>query len=49
MLPQDQHPEGLRFSLDDNNNSIANLLRLFGGNAASQAVRPQRIVVYTLP
>jgi len=39
----------LRFSLDDNNNSIANILKLFSGNATVVSDRPQLIIEYTLP
>jgi hypothetical protein len=35
----------LRFKLDDNNNSIANALKLYSGNAPA-ASRPQLIVEY---
>jgi predicted outer membrane repeat protein len=38
----------LRYSLDDNNNSIANLLRLFSGNATATN-RPQLIIEYYVP
>ena len=38
----------LRFQLDDNNNSKANHLKLFSGNA-SAASRPQLIIEYYLP
>jgi hypothetical protein len=38
----------LRFKLDDNNNSIANYLSLFSGNAPA-ANRPQLIIQYYLP
>lgn len=39
----------LRFSLEDNNNGIANILKLFSGNAANAANRPQLIIGYSLP
>jgi hypothetical protein len=38
----------LRFSLDDNNNAIANYLSLFSGNAPA-ASRPQLIIQYYVP
>jgi hypothetical protein len=38
----------LRFKLDDNNNTIANYLSLYGGDAAA-ASRPQLIVEYYVP
>jgi len=38
----------LRFKLDDNNNSIANYLSLYSGNAGA-ATRPQLIVEYYVP
>ena len=38
----------LRFKLDDNHNAIANILKLYSGNAAA-ANRPQLIVTYYLP
>ena len=38
----------LRFKLDDNNNSVANYLKLYSGNAPA-ASRPQLIVEYYLP
>jgi len=38
----------LRFKLDDNNNTIANYLSLFSGNAPA-ANRPQLIITYYLP
>jgi hypothetical protein len=36
----------LRFKVDDNNNSIANYLKLYSGNAKNAADRPQLIVEY---
>ena len=38
----------LRFKLDDNNNTIANYLSLYSGNAPA-ANRPQLVITYTLP
>ena len=38
----------LRFKLDDNNNSVANYLRLYSGNATT-SVRPQLVVTYYVP
>jgi ABC-type transport system substrate-binding protein len=38
----------LRFRLDDNNNSVANYLSLYSGNAAA-ATRPQLILEYYVP
>ena len=38
----------LRFKLDDNNNTVANYLSLFSGNAAA-ASRPQLIIEYYVP
>lgn len=38
----------LRFKLDDNNNGVANFLKLFSGNALA-ASRPQLIVEYYVP
>jgi predicted outer membrane repeat protein len=38
----------LRFNSDDNNNSIANVLQLYSGNAAA-AERPQLFIEYYLP
>ena len=38
----------LRFKLDDNNDNLANLLRLYSGNAAA-ADRPQLIIRYYVP
>jgi hypothetical protein len=38
----------LRFKLDDNNNSIANYLRLYSGNSTT-SVRPQLVVTYYVP
>jgi len=38
----------LRFNLDDNNNNIANFLKLYSGNAAASD-RPQLIIQYYLP
>jgi len=38
----------LRFKLDDNNNTVANMLRLYSGNAPT-ANRPQLIITYYIP
>ncbi|MBI3150565.1 MAG: Ig-like domain repeat protein, partial [Chloroflexi bacterium] len=38
----------LRFKLDDNNNSIANILKLYSGNSGT-ANRPQLIIQYYIP
>jgi hypothetical protein len=38
----------LRFSLDDNNNAVANYLSLYSGNAPA-ASRPQLIIQYYVP
>ena len=38
----------LRFKLDDNNNLVANYLKLYSGNADS-ANRPQLIIDYYVP
>ena len=38
----------LRFKLDDNNNSVANYLRLYSGNASIES-RPQLIIEYYIP
>lgn len=38
----------LRFSLDDNNNSVANFLKLFSGNATATD-RPQLVIQYYVP
>ena len=38
----------LRFKLDDNNNTVANYLSLYSGNAPA-ASRPQLIIEYYLP
>ena len=38
----------LRFKLDDNNNSIANILKLYSGNAPV-ASRPKLVITYHLP
>jgi len=38
----------LRFTLDDNNNALANYLSLFSGNAAA-ANRPQLVIQYYVP
>lgn len=38
----------LRFKLDDNNNSVANFLKLYSGNAPL-ASRPQLLIEYSLP
>jgi len=34
--------------LDDNNNSVANYLRLYSGNSTT-SVRPQLVVTYYVP
>lgn len=39
----------LRFKLDDNNNTIANVLSLFSGNATNAADRPQLVITYYMP
>ena len=39
----------LRFQLDDNNNTIANYLSLFSGNATNISDRPQLVVTYYAP
>jgi hypothetical protein len=39
----------LRFSRDDNNNRIANIIRFFSGNALTPADQPQLIITYYLP
>lgn len=39
----------LRFNRDDNNNAVANILRLFSGNAPLAANRPQLIITYYEP
>jgi hypothetical protein len=39
----------LRFKLDDNNNTIANYLTLYSGNATAIADRPQLVITYTVP
>ena len=39
----------LRFKLDDNNDSVANLLNLVSGNNAVAANRPTLIVEYYVP
>jgi hypothetical protein len=39
----------LRFTLDDNNDSISNYIRFYSGNAALASVRPLLIVKYYLP
>jgi len=38
----------LRFKLDDNNNTVANYLRLFSGDAAP-GNRPQLVITYVMP
>lgn len=38
----------LRFKLDDNNNTIANVLNLYSGNAPA-ASRPQLVIQYYVP
>ena len=39
----------LRFKLDDNNNTVANYLSLYSGNATGAADRPQLVITYRLP
>ncbi len=39
----------LRFKLDDNNNTIANYLRLYSGDTAIAADRPQLVIKYYIP
>ena len=39
----------LRFKVDDNNNTVANALSLFSGNATNAADRPQLVITYTVP
>jgi hypothetical protein len=39
----------LRFKLDDNNDTIANYLSLYSGDASVVADRPQLVITYTLP
>ncbi len=39
----------LRFQLDDDNDSIADLLRFFSGDYFNAALRPTLIIEYTLP
>jgi len=39
----------LRFKRDDNNNTVANILSLYSGNAALAADRPQLVITYTIP
>jgi hypothetical protein len=39
----------LRFKLDDNNDAIANYLRLYSGNASALANRPQLVITYSVP
>lgn len=39
----------LRFKLDDNNDTIANVLSLYSGDATLAADRPELIITYTLP
>jgi hypothetical protein len=38
----------LRFQLDDNHNGVADILKLYGGDA-SAAQRPQLMIQYYLP
>lgn len=38
----------LRFKLDDNNNAVANFIKLYSGNAGA-ANRPQLIIEYYVP
>jgi hypothetical protein len=39
----------LRFNLDDNNNTIANYLSLYGAEASIASERPQLVIEYTVP
>ena len=39
----------LRFKLGDNNNTVANTLILFSGNAINAADRPQLVITYSVP
>jgi Tol biopolymer transport system component len=39
----------LRFTLDDNNNAVANYLSLFSGNTSTVANRPQLVITYVVP
>ncbi len=39
----------LRFSLDDNNNAVANYLSLYSGDAVLATDRPQLVITYHLP
>ena len=39
----------LRFKLDDNDNTVANYLSLFSGDAASATNRPQLVITYSVP
>ena len=39
----------LRFKLDDNNNTIANYLKLYSGDSAIAADRPQLVIKYYVP
>ena len=39
----------LRFKLDDKNDTVANYLSLFSGNAVNAADRPQLVITYTVP
>ena len=39
----------LRFKLGDNNNTVANTLILFSGNATSAADRPKLVITYSTP
>jgi hypothetical protein len=39
----------LRFKLDDNNNTVANMLNLVSGNNATPAYRPTLIIEYYVP
>ena len=38
----------MMFKLDDNNDSVANYIDLFSGNAANPAYRPQLIITYSM-
>jgi hypothetical protein len=39
----------LRFKLDDNDNTVANYLSLYSGNATTAANRPQLVIQYYVP
>jgi hypothetical protein len=39
----------LRFTLDDNNNAVANYLSLFSSNVTTAANRPQLVITYKVP